>query len=385
MIRPAPYHLLILGALGITSIWGLIGYGGKMFDNFDAIVASGHLPDGRIMRMTYTGIKALDRQMTPVIAFYEVLSNSQSAGPRALFFDINFVVACSNIWVLIESRRRGVTSYALKYKQLRDPTIPKNEAMAIFAMTIATLLCPSLLFVPPLLQASDWSHHGYIALFHATPLLITFFFVINSRFLESAAGHFLAGLLFSSKKDTDPTRHPEKSWLVASYVLAGTVAGAVHLFTVLAALKALNADATFIQVFVPTWKRLAAANTLPLSWTGHGGNSTGTIGFAYPLGVDKSTEILEQFHLFSQFDWLVVSMSCVVFVHILLSMARGSKVGLDLALSRIKGGMSAMEKTDLILLLLGAMVLGPGAAGSFGLAVRESRLRQQFNRARKLH
>jgi hypothetical protein len=43
-----------------------------------------------------------------------------------------------------------------------------------------------------------------------------------------------------------------------------------------------------------------------------------------------------------------------------------------------------MEKRDLIFLLLGAIMLGPGAAGSFGLAVRESQLRQQLNRAKKL-
>lgn len=85
-----------------------------MFDNFDAIVASGRLPDGSIVRMSYTGVKALDHRITPVIAFYSVLSNGRSVGPRMLFFDINFVVACSNIWVLVESRRRGLTSSLLK-------------------------------------------------------------------------------------------------------------------------------------------------------------------------------------------------------------------------------------------------------------------------------
>ncbi|KAJ5373766.1 hypothetical protein N7517_005772 [Penicillium concentricum] len=65
---------------------------------------------------------------------------------------------------------------------------------------------------------------------------------------------------------------------------AGTVAGAVHLLTMSASLKTLNTDATFVPVFIPTWKRLAAANTLSLSWTGRGGNSSSTIGFADPPG-----------------------------------------------------------------------------------------------------
>lgn len=114
MIRPAPYHLLALGIVGVSSIWGFIGYWGHMFDNFDTVVATGHLPDGRVMRMRYTGIDALDHQMIPVIAFYEVLSNAFSLGPRLLFFDINFVVVCTNIWVMVESRRNVVQSSVLK-------------------------------------------------------------------------------------------------------------------------------------------------------------------------------------------------------------------------------------------------------------------------------
>ncbi|EEQ35340.1 uncharacterized protein MCYG_08159 [Microsporum canis CBS 113480] len=40
LVKPKPSHLLLLGAVGIISIWGFIGYWGGMFDNFDAIVAS---------------------------------------------------------------------------------------------------------------------------------------------------------------------------------------------------------------------------------------------------------------------------------------------------------------------------------------------------------
>jgi hypothetical protein len=114
MIRPAPQHLLILGVIGVSSIWGFVGYWGGMFDNFDAIVSSGFLPDGRTMRRKYTGLKPFDDRLTPVIAFYEMLSNGHSVGPRLLFFDIIYAVAATNVWVLIESRRSGVKNAMLK-------------------------------------------------------------------------------------------------------------------------------------------------------------------------------------------------------------------------------------------------------------------------------
>ncbi|KAB8069925.1 hypothetical protein BDV29DRAFT_160953 [Aspergillus leporis] len=405
MIRPVPYHLLALGILGVSSIWGFVGYWGHMFDNFDTIVATGHLPDGRVMRMSYTGIDALDHRMTPVIAFYEGLSNGLSVGPQMLFFNINFVVVCTNVWVMIESRRRGVQSAALKYPfpfmilwnfigaaliqphylysivqskfPQRDPTIPRQEAIALFLTTISAILCPFLLFAPVWLQASTWTHHGLIALFHATPILLAIILYISMRILRSPAGRFLTG--FPAEKD--PRRHPDQSWLVGSYTLAGVVSGIVYQFTVIAALKTRNPDATLFRLFVPTWERLATANTLPLSWTAQGLNMS--VIHSDARGTNKAAEVLEQFHLFSQFDWIVVSLACIVFTHLLLSRARESKPVRQDA-NTLPSRMSDVEGRDLGLLLLGAIVLGPGAAGSFGLAVRESKLRQQWNRAKKL-
>ncbi|KAE8423269.1 hypothetical protein BDV36DRAFT_290399 [Aspergillus pseudocaelatus] len=405
MIRPAPHHLLALGILGISSIWGFVGYWGHMFDNFDTIVATRHLPDGRVMRMRYTGVDALDHRMTPVIAFYEVLSNGLSMGPRMLFFNINFVVICTNVWVMIESRRRGMQSAALKYPfafmivwnfigaaliqphylyiivqgnlKQRDPTIPRHEATALFLTTISAILCPSLLFAPTWLQTSTWTHHGLVALFHATPILLAIIFDISKRILGSPAGHFLA----RSPAENDPRRHPDQPWLVASYILAGVISGMVHLFTVITALKTRNPDATLSRLFVPTWERLATANTLPLSWMGQRSN-TSAINSDGTGTANKTAEVLEQFHLFSQFDWIVVSLACIVFTYLLLSRARESKSARR-EVNTHHSKMSDVEKRDLGLLLLGTIVLGPGAAGSFGLAVRESKLRQQWNQAMK--
>jgi hypothetical protein len=158
--------------------------------------------------------------------------------------------------------------------------------------------------------------------------------------------------------------------------------GAVHLFTMITGFKTRDPDATLSRLLIPTWKRLETANTLPLSWTGQGVNTSIALNMSTAQR-DKTAEVLEQFHLFSQFDWIVVSLACVVFAYLLLSRARRSRsVGgsIDTLISK----MSDVENRDLGLLLAGAVLLGPGAAGSFGLAVRETKLRQQWNRARKM-
>ncbi|KAJ5233198.1 hypothetical protein N7468_006154 [Penicillium chermesinum] len=393
MIRPAPYHLIVLGLLGVSSIWGFIGYWGHMFDNFGSIVATGHLPDGRVMRLSYTGVDVLDRQITPVIAFYEVLSNGLSLGPRLLFLDINFVIACTNVWVMIEARRRGVQSVMLKYPFVcmllwnfigaaliqphylylieqsyrrlpsQDPTIPRHEAIALFLTTIMAVSCPALLFAPAWLQANTWTHHGLIGLFHTTPILLAIAFFITSRILSSPSLRYLT----QSPADADfnPRIHPDQPWVTRSYILAGTASATVHLFTMITALRTQNPDITLLRLFIPTKQRLAIANTLPLSWTEPKLNTTSTSLLTETNG--KAARVLEQFHLFSQFDWIVVSLACIVFTHLLLSQAREKKSLREEGMSHT-GLMDDVDGRDLGLLLLGTVILGPGAAGSFALA-----------------
>jgi hypothetical protein len=187
--------------------------------------------------------------------------------------------------------------------------------------------------------------------------LLAIIFYISARLLGSPVGRFLTG----SPAETNPD-HP---WILRSYILAGVSSAMVHLFTVITALRRRNPDANLVRLFVPTWERLAAANTLPVN-----------------TAASKAVEFLEQFHLFSQFDWMVVSLVCVVFTHLLLCRAC-ERTSTRWDGNPRPGQMSDVGKRDLGLLLLGTIVLGPGPAGSFGLAVRESRLRQQWNRSRK--
>jgi len=113
MYRTSPKQLVALSGLGFCLLWGVSFLNGTL-DNVDAAIKKGFFPDGRILRSTYTGISLLDSRLTLLTVFYEVLSNGLSGGPGLLFFDLNFVLSCTNVWVFIESRRRGVRKMALR-------------------------------------------------------------------------------------------------------------------------------------------------------------------------------------------------------------------------------------------------------------------------------
>lgn len=113
MASTSPKQLLALGTLGFCLLWGVSFLNGTL-DNMDAVIKQGFFPGGRSLRSVYTGNSLLDARLTYLTAFYEPLSNALSAGPRLLFFDLNFMLSCTNAWVFIESRRRGVRNIALR-------------------------------------------------------------------------------------------------------------------------------------------------------------------------------------------------------------------------------------------------------------------------------
>lgn len=113
MHRTSPTQLLALAGIGFCLLWIVSFFNGTL-DNMGAAIKKGFFPDGRALRSTYTGISLLDDRLTFLTAFYEILSNGLSAGPRLLFFDLNFVLSSTSAWVFIESRRRGVQNMALR-------------------------------------------------------------------------------------------------------------------------------------------------------------------------------------------------------------------------------------------------------------------------------
>ena len=264
----------------------------------------------------------------------------------------------SPVWIVVLWNANGAAIFQPAYfyfvarskARLRDPAIPLNDAMAIFVAVLPIMACPLLLFTPAWLNYSTWDHHGFIALFHTTPILVLGLFLITTTALLAKYGSMLG----------NDTKNPnaDKPWIVASLIVAGTVAAGVHIYTVLGSLKSTDPDATLIRLFVPSHGR---ANPFP-TWITTVNSTTKGLSAEY-------SALLENFHLFSQYDWIVVCLSCILFVHLLLSKRDGE----DLNAS---SSMTAMEWRDLAYLTWSTILLGPGAAGSFALAVRESRIRE---------
>ncbi|KAI8630519.1 hypothetical protein F5Y19DRAFT_48546 [Xylariaceae sp. FL1651] len=383
--RTKPGHLLALGGLGAVLLWVVAFFNGTL-DNMNAAIAKGTLPDGRPLRSTFTGIGALDGRIGYLVAFYEVLSNTTTLGPRLLFVNINFLIAATNIWVFVESRRRGVRSMALRHPVpfiilwlglgaafilplyfwlhtrtkavVRDPTVPHNEAIALFLAAIPSFLPPLLLFLPPWLGMSTFQHHGYIGLFLASP-----FFIVMSCLTGVALLTPWYGLV--AKKDPN-NPHSDKGWIKATYNLVGVLSAAVHLTCVAISLTSSDRDLSLIRVFAPSPGKMHSFDTA-VSLVGGGGNVTlaSSLPAAYHV-------LFEGYHLFTQLDYAVVSAACVVFTHWMLHNRGGDR-------TKAEATMSGAEVRDLALLILGTLTIGPGAAGSFALAAREDRIRQAYS------
>ncbi|KAK8012297.1 hypothetical protein PG991_009672 [Apiospora marii] len=386
-----PGHLLALGGLGAVMLWGVAFFNGTL-DNMNAAIAKGQLPDGRLLRSTYTGFGPIDGRIEYLVAFYDVLSNNTTLGPRLLFLNINFLIATSNFWLFVESRRRGVRNTALRHPvpfmvlwlglgaaflqplyfwlltrskaTVRDPTVPYNEAIALFIAALPSFLTPLLLFLPSWMGMSTYDHQGYIGAFLASP------------FLMVVACLSVVGLLspwhgLESKKD--PQRpNADKSWISATFKLAGLLSAAVHLACVYVSLTSSNPDVSLARVYLPAPRTMHSFTSDPvvLPSFGNPGLNATSGPILSPLPAAYHT-LFEGYHLFTQLDYLICSAACVVFTHWMLHNRGGDRV------RKASAPMSGAELRSLAVLVLGAVVIGPAAAGSFALAARETKLRRE--------
>ncbi|KAF6831348.1 hypothetical protein CPLU01_06767 [Colletotrichum plurivorum] len=346
--------LLALSVLGFVSLWGGMWFNGTL-EGLLRVQQTGVFPDGRPMRTKFTGNALVDSAAMLPIAFFDLITDEKThpAAPW-LLFDLCSVLAAVDTWALIESRRRGVRNPFLRHTILfiflwnslgaafvapiyfyfitqsrhasRDPTIPLNEARAFPPTLVANVIFPFLMFTP---GASDHERHGFIALFGLTPVFMFLCIVFFSR----PGTSFTA---FATPKD-ETRPNADAPWIIASLCATGVLTAAQHLYTVGACLGDAG-HLTWAQVFVPSASKV-------LSW---------------PKGSQMA--LVEGAHLFTQLDWLITAVSCVVFTHNLLrSSSKNRQEGLGL--------------TSLAAISLAAIVLGPASAGSFALMAREKRLR----------
>ncbi len=118
--------------------------------------------------------------------------------------------------------------------------------------------------------------------------------------------------------------------------MAGTIAAAVHIFTIIGSLRSTNPDTALARLFIPSPGKVDYVSRQPMDAT-----LTSTI---LP---PKYQVLLEGYYLFTQFDWIVAALSAVVFTHYLLSKSvRGTTKS---ALQQIK----TVESRDLVYLASG--------------------------------
>ncbi|KDN67411.1 hypothetical protein CSUB01_11670 [Colletotrichum sublineola] len=324
--------LLVLAALGFVSLWGGMWFNGTL-EGLLRVQQTAVFPDGRPMRTNFTGHVLIDSPTILLVAFFDLITDEKThpAAPW-LVFDLCSVLAAINTWVLIESRRRGVRNLFLRHRHTaRDATIPLNEARAFPLTLVANAVFPLLMFTS---GGSDHEKHGFIAQFSLTPVFMVLCIVFFSR-----PGTSLT--TFATPKDK-ARPNADAPWIVASLCATGVLTAAQHLYTVAATSLALTSEdaghLTWAQVFVPSASKVLSS---PQS---------------------SQMALVEGALLFTQLDWLITAIACVVFTHCLLR-------------SSSNNGQEGSGLASLAAISLAAAILGPASAGSFALMVREKRLR----------
>ena len=97
---------IILGTTGFILLWGVMLLNGTL-DAMAGAKKAGAFPDGRPLRLTYTGLSVLDSPLTTLVIFFDGVTNGLDINSRLLMIDLTFMLQSAALWVLIESRRKG--------------------------------------------------------------------------------------------------------------------------------------------------------------------------------------------------------------------------------------------------------------------------------------
>ncbi|CAG8981841.1 hypothetical protein HYALB_00013473 [Hymenoscyphus albidus] len=358
---------LALSIAGFALLWGGMAINGTL-DAINTVKAAHKFPDNTPLRNVYTHIPPLDDFLTTLTVFFYNLTNGKNTGPRLLFCDLAIILQVVVLWILVESRRGynrsrwsvltpalwGVMMNALGaafilpiycYRHLRnessrrDSGLNEHEAKALPITILISATFPSMLMLPPILNAATESQQGWIALFQVTPLLFSLVQITNS----------LAVTALVKQRDSKST---EKKYLKISYLLAGLIAATAHLSTLSTSLFSTNPTISFATVFLP-WHT--------------------TVDQSTPTGLAMGA------HLFTQFDFLVITITCGVYAYALLEplMKRERHIALYKQPSIFRDPIVAG-----ICIAGSAFLVGPAAIVSFAFAGREGRVRKVVGKMR---
>lgn len=206
--------------------------------------------------------------------------------------------------------------------------VPLSEAKALLPTTALGLFLPLILILPPTMGCRIEHQQAFIALFQASPFIFVLIQQIVTRLIKALDEH--RSLSNSSKP-----------FVVASYIFAGLSSAAAHIYVLIISLFAKNTRIAFNRVFIPSLDKID------------------------PRAPSKITEGA---HLFLQYDWIIINLTCMLYVYLLL------EAHMEILIRHMNIPSVSSKVVIMLLVTITTVILGPGAAVSFACAIIENRL-----------
>ena len=206
--------------------------------------------------------------------------------------------------------------------------VPVSEAKALLPTTALGLFLPLMLILPPVLGCRIEHQQAFMALFQASPLIFVLIQQIVARLIRTLDEH---------RSPSDPNR----PFVVGSYIFAGLSSAAVHIYVLIISLFTQNTHIGFSRVFIPSLVKID------------------------PRAPKKITEGA---HLFLQYDWIIINLTCILYIYFL------SEAHLETLTRHLKIPSGSRKLVAIVFITMTTVILGPGAAVSFTCATIEIEL-----------
>ena len=241
--------------------------------------------------------------------------------------------------------------YFLKERQASCSSIdhhrvPPNHAKALLVAALVSAIPMVYLLLPPYVSRSSSAQQTLITAFVLAPIICS---IATHAFILSSISSS------PSSSDRQKNSHSKSRFdITATYPLSALVSAAVHLSVLSTSLFSADPAISFSRVF------------LPAPWKAYG---------SFP------TKLTEGAHLFLQYDYIYILLSCGLYTYLLLEprLAAG-----DLFPAKVLATLPAAPAFwACVGITLITLVLGPAAAVSLGLWAREDQREREGQSSKK--
>lgn len=184
---------------------------------------------------------------------------------------------------------------------------------------------PFILILPPVLGCRVEHQQAFTALFQVSPLIFVGIQQVAARLIKTLDQG-------RERSDTD------NLFVMGSYILAGLSSAAAHIYVMMVLLFTKNARITFSRVYFPSLAKID-------QWA--------------------PSNITEGAHLFLQYDWIIIHLTCMLYAYFLL------EPHLETLTRHLKAPSGPSKLVAQLLVIMTTIVLGPGTVVSFAFAARE--------------